>query len=67
MTQKARVVLQDAKFAIVRHSKTLQSEEFRASWFAIIGLLRAVGHVLDKVDAEASPAVKRAVHEKWRE
>lgn len=65
MTHAARVVLQDAKHAIARHNDTLQSEAFRVSWFAIIGLLRAVGHVLDKVDSEASPAMKQAIKDKW--
>ncbi|HMQ97321.1 MAG TPA: hypothetical protein PKC42_04455 [Candidatus Nanoperiomorbaceae bacterium] len=65
MTHVARVVLQDADHAIVRHSDTLQSEAFRVSWFSIVGLLRAVGHVLDKVDAESSPTMKRAIKEQW--
>ncbi|MGI9176212.1 MAG: hypothetical protein ACR2GR_12945, partial [Rhodothermales bacterium] len=34
---------------------------------AVVALLRAVGHVLEKVDAAESPAVKRAVDEKWLE
>ncbi len=67
MTKKARVVLQDAQHAIANHSKSLQSESFRVSWFAIVGLLRAVGHVLDKVDAKASPAMDRAIREKWEQ
>lgn len=66
MTERARVVLQDLKRAIEKHSDKLQSEEFRVSWFAITGLLRAVGHVLGKVDAESSPILKRAIDEKWR-
>ena len=65
MTQAARVVLQDAKYAIAKHSEYLQSEAFRVSWFSIVGLLRAVGHVLDKVDTKSSSAMKRAIEEKW--
>jgi hypothetical protein len=67
MTEKARVVLQDAQHAISNHTKTLQSESFRVSWFAIVGLLRAVGHVLVNVDAKACPAMSRAIHEKWEQ
>lgn len=67
MTEKARIVLQDAKHAILNHSKTLQSESFRVSWFAIVGLLRAVGHVLINVDAKASPVMSRAIDEKWQQ
>lgn len=67
MTTKARVVLQDARQAIFNHSDRLQSEDFRVSWFSIVAMLRAVGHVLDKVDGESTPHVRRAVDEKWRE
>ena len=65
MTRAARIVLQDAKHAIARHSDTLQSEAFRVSWFSIVGLLRAVGHVLEKVDSESSPIMKKAIKERW--
>jgi hypothetical protein len=67
MTRAARIVLQDAKHAIARHTETLQAEEFRASWFAVIGLLRAVGHVLDKVDAKSSPMLEQAIRTKWNQ
>lgn len=50
----------------MRHEDTLQSEEFRASWFAVVGLLRSVGHVLAKVDAKSSEGMRRAVELKWR-
>lgn len=66
MTDRARVVLQDLNRAIKRHSDQLQSENFRVSWFAVTGLLRAVGHVLVKVDAETSISLKRAIEEKWQ-
>jgi hypothetical protein len=67
MTQKARIVLQDAQRAIANHTDALQSEEFRASWFAVVGLLRAVGHVLANEDARSSEGMKRAIEEKWAE
>lgn len=67
MTRAARMVLQDARHAIERHTETLQAEEFRASWFAVIGLLRAVGHVLDKVDAKSSPMLEQAIRTKWNQ
>lgn len=65
MTNAARVVLQDAKFAIAAHVNTLQSEAFRISWLGVIAALRAVGHVLANVDAPSSPALRRAVDEMW--
>lgn len=67
MTRAARIVLQDARHGIRQHADTLQAEAFRVSWFAIVGLLRAVGHVLDKVDAESSPEMRRAIRQKWSE
>lgn len=67
MTTTARLVLQDCKFAITRHTDNLQGEAFRVSWLSIVTLLRAVGHVLDKVDAQRSTAMERAIKEKWKE
>lgn len=65
MTTTARLVLQDVEHAIGMHSSDLSAEEFRISWFSIIGLLRAVGHVLDKVDAPTSPEMRQAVSDHW--
>lgn len=67
MTKKARIVLQDAQRAIANHTDALQSEEFRASWFAVIGLLRSVGHILANEDVHYSKGMKRAIDEKWSE
>ncbi|MBM3179524.1 MAG: hypothetical protein FJZ86_04135 [Chloroflexi bacterium] len=67
MTQNARLVLQDAKFAIDKHNNKLRGESFRISWFSIIGLLRAVGHVLENVDAKLSDPLNKAIKEKWDE
>ena len=67
MTKFARIVLQDCKHAIEKHTNELQAEDFRISWISVITLLRAIGHVLQKVDAQQSPATKKAVDEKWEE
>lgn len=67
MTQQARIVLQDAKFAISRHNDQLQSEWFRISWISIVTLLRAVGHVLHNVDSLSSPKMKSAIDNKFKE
>ena len=67
MTKTARIVLQDAKHALFKHTNNLQCEEFRISWFAVVGLLRAVGHALEKVDAKTSPAMRVAIQLKWKE
>lgn len=60
MTKAARDVLEDAKYALKRHTDDLQGADFRISWLAILSLLRAVWHVLEKVDAESSPEIRRA-------
>lgn len=67
MTKNARVVLQDCKFAVVKHTNDLVGEDFRISWISVVTLLRAIGHVLEKVDAKQSPAMKQAVYQKWGE
>jgi len=43
--------------------------EWRLFWILAVVLLRAVGHVLDKVDGAADPKVKKAandLHRSWR-
>lgn len=67
MTKYARIVLQDYRHAIVKHTADLQAEDFRISWISVVTLLRAVGHVLQKVDVQQSPALKKAVDQKWEE
>lgn len=67
MTSAARIVLQDARYAISRHHDKLAGEAFRVSWLSVIGLLRAVGHVLNKVDANRSPSMGWAIRQKWSE
>ncbi|SDZ16427.1 hypothetical protein SAMN05421755_11463 [Nitrosomonas sp. Nm33] len=67
MTNAARLVLQDARYAIRNHTDDLGGESFRVSWFAVTGLLRAVGHVLAKVDSTRSPQMALAIDTKWSE
>jgi hypothetical protein len=63
----AHVVLQDVKHAIRNYDCSLQAEAFRISWFTVISLLRAVGHVLKNQDANTSPALAQAISDKWRQ
>ena len=67
MTKHARVVLQDCRHAIAKHTDDLQAEDFRISWISIVTLLRAVGHVLKNIDAKQSPAMRKAIDKKWSE
>jgi hypothetical protein len=66
VTQTARLVLEDVEYALSKHRDTLQANAFRVSWFAVIGLLRTVGHALDKVDGETSVPMRRAIQEKYK-
>ena len=67
MTARARLVLADAQVALALHSQAKAGPAFRASWFAVVGLLRAVGHVLDKVDSVNDEHVRAAATECWKE
>jgi hypothetical protein len=61
MLQKARRVLADCKHAHELLQDESQPDSFRVIWVAGIALARAVGHVLQKVDAKADNAVRAAV------
>ncbi len=65
MTNAARVVLQDCQRVLSRHSRELSGEDFRVSWVSVVALLRAVGHVLHKVDRLQSPRLAAAIDAKW--
>ncbi|MFC1730391.1 hypothetical protein ACFL6I_08655 [candidate division KSB1 bacterium] len=66
MTKHARIVLQDCKYAISMHKNDSQAELFRISWISVVTLLRAIGHVLRKVDSEESNEMKYAVDINWQ-
>jgi len=51
--------LQQADVAIGR-------EDFRVSRAALVALFRSVGHVLKKVDAAHSPALRQAIDDRWQ-
>ncbi len=65
MTVAARLVLADARFAVTHHTDSLHGESFRTSWLTIVALLRAVGHVLSKVDREESDSLRRSIDKHW--
>lgn len=61
----ARVVLNDCRDALTDLHDELQGGEWRRRWAAAVGLLRTVGHVLDKVDGESGPQLRAAVDARW--
>ncbi len=64
---RARQVLDDCRKAhsLLEHEDDPQT--FRILFVAAVTLCRAVGHVLDKVDAKEDPRLKESVQSWWRE
>jgi hypothetical protein len=63
MTEAARAVLADCRGAVDEIAG--QGPVWRRRWITAVVLLRAVGHVLDKVDSGKSPESKRAIESAW--
>lgn len=63
----ADIVIDDCRRALHLVEDARNEEDFRVNWVALIALLRAVGHVLQKVDAASSSALRKAVDERWDE
>lgn len=67
MTARARLVLEDCRLALQLLEDETDLRKWRLHWVAAIALIRAVGHVLDKVDGK-SPAIRmasRAAYKRW--
>ncbi len=64
---RACVVLEDCQWALQRYSESMSGEPLRVNWIAIVTLLRAVGHVLAKIDASEDPVLADVVKNKWNE
>jgi hypothetical protein len=57
---RARLVLADATEATERlRERVASGGNYRIDWAGTVALLRMVGHVLHKVDAQANPSVAR--------
>jgi hypothetical protein len=65
MTTAAREVLEDCRGAVAELIDGVQGRQWRRRWVVAVVLLRAVGHVLDKVDADRSPAYRAAISAWW--
>lgn len=63
---QARRVLADCQVALERADLALDPVDFRVSWAALLALLRAVGHVLDKVDGKQGESLRRAIDARWQ-
>lgn len=61
MTIIARKALRDLQVAHKLLEAEESAERFRVHWIAAVALCRAVGHVLQKIDSNASPKLKNAI------
>lgn len=66
---KARLVLQDAMYVRSKLEDEVDHIEWRLYWILAVVLLRAVGHVLEKVDGGNNATVKtvaRELYQSWK-
>ena len=63
---QARLVLADCRAALEQAERAPDPAALRVSWAAVVALLRAVRHVLDKVDGRKSESLRRAIDARWR-
>ncbi len=66
MTKAARVVLADCREAHNELVDDLSGSLWRRRYLACVALLRAVGHVLHKVDAEVSAKHRSTIEDWWQ-
>ena len=64
-TAHARVVLEDCRQLLEEFRDDGLYLKHRFRWVAALALLRAVGHVLDKVDGSSSPAAREVISRAW--
>ena len=70
MTKQARSALADCKLALADFEASESGPRGlqRSRWVALITLLRAVGHVLDKVDRPAASSdAKKRMNDAWQQ
>ena len=68
MTARARNVLEDCRTALRLLEDEKDLQRWRIHWVAALALIRAVGHVLGKVDGAdpATAALAKAAYKKWK-
>ena len=62
---RAREVIDDCKVAIAALEECGFGPEWRRRWVTVVALLRAVGHVLEKVDAQADTRIAEVIRRDW--
>mgnify|MGYP003700459373 FL=1 len=66
MTAQARTVLSDCRYVLALLEAETDFQKWRIHWIAAVALIRAVGHVLHKVDGKA-PKVRDASNNLFKE
>ena len=68
MTARARLVLEDCRLALTLLEEETDLRRWRLHWVAAIALIRAVGHVLEKVDgtSQSVRSASRAAFSQWK-
>lgn len=67
MTATARKILEDCRYAHELLELEEEERKFRLLWVSCSSLLRAVGHVLHKVDGARNIEFKKAIDVWWKE
>src|SRR5437667_12643868 len=62
---RARVVIDDCRVAIETLDECEFGPEWRRSWVTVVALLRAVGHVLQKVDARTDARMAEVIRQQY--
>jgi hypothetical protein len=65
MTAHASQVLADCRTALQLLEEEKDLQRWRIHWVAALALVRAVGHVLDKMDG-SDAAAARAAYKNWK-
>lgn len=68
-TSRARQVLKDVEFIREKLENETSTIEWRLNWITAVVLVRAIGHVLSKVDGATTPSVRELankLHKEWK-
>lgn len=65
MELRARLVLGDCRKALADLHDDLPRDEWRRQWILVLTLLRAVGHVLEKVDGARGSSARSVICAAW--
>ncbi len=66
MTVAAREVLEDCRGALAELTDGVQGRQWRRRWITCVVLLRAIGHVLEKVDGERDAILRKNIDVWWK-